>query len=471
MLGIVVTQNSCFFCNRHSPAVLPVIVGNMPPPGRFQSLKHRIRDRHPLRGVMQSSLRRIEHASAEEITRYQERRLRALVRVAAGRSPFYREWFAASGVDPASIRTLEDLGKLPLLERTDLVEGSDRFRVYPKALTWAAHSSGTSGEVVTTHRTPGSSAFELSVLERQWGWFGVPTKSRRLVVRGSRPGHGRDNRGSHVIPGARHLVLSSYHVDVAVLPRLLEDIRRFRPHAIEGWPSSITMLASRLHEAGERLPLNAVITSSEVMTNEQMALMRTVFSAPIIDHYGQTERVTMAGNCEAGGYHLFPDYGITELIPVEGQPSRWELVGTPLHNWGFPLFRYRTGDQVGPAPVGPCACGRSFDLLGPIQGRLEDSFTAADGRMLPLPSIVIDDLVGLREVQIAQLAAGRFEIRMAPRPDTDLHRIQAQALRNVEQYFGRGQVVTFRVLDRIPRSPGGKLRSAVVIESPESGPA
>ena len=79
-----------------------------------------------------------------------------------------------------------------------------------------------------------------------------------------------------------------------------------------------------------------------------------------------------------------------------------------------------------------------------------------------MPSIVLTDLVGLREVQIAQLAPGHFEVRMVPTPTSDLPRLQAQVLRNVDRYFGTGQTVTFSVLERIPRSRSGKLKTAVV---------
>jgi phenylacetate-CoA ligase len=91
-----------------------------------------------------------------------------------------------------------------------------------------------------------------------------------------------------------------------------------------------------------------------------------------------------------GGYHEFPDYGIIELIRVEGRTDRRRLSGTPLHNWGFPLFRYRTGDEVGPCQLGQCSCGRAFRLLEKIDGRVED------GQVLPLPHTVVKNLVVLR---------------------------------------------------------------------------
>jgi phenylacetate-CoA ligase len=415
---------------------------------------------------MRRSLARLERASVEEVVAFQERRLRWLVRWCAVGSPFYRDWFARSGVDPREIRSLEDLGRLPLLDRAELMAEPERFCVYPRRLMWPARSSGTSGRVVTVYRTAGSSAFELSALERQWGWFGVPPRPRSLLLRSNDP----DTEGTGVLArevrGAGHLVVSSFRLTADRLPGLLREIRAFGPQVVEGWPSSITILASLLAEAGERLPVAGVITSSEVMSARQRELMREVFGGPVIDHYGQTERVAMAGGCEAGGYHEFPDYGIVELLPVPGQSERWEIVGTPLHNWGFPLLRYRTGDEVGPLPSGWCPCGRSFRLLGEVDGRVEDAFTAADGRPLPLPATVVDDLVGLREAQVAQLAPGRFEVRLVPAPGCDLDAARRQATHNVEKYFGPDQDVTFRVLDRIPRSPSGKLKAAIRLDDP-----
>ena len=428
---------------------------------KFPSLQHRVRHAFPLRGEMRWALHRMEQASTDEINRYQERRLQAMVRWAALRSPFYREWFAASGVSPGSIRTVADLSRLPLLERGELVHEPERFLTYPRRLTWPAHSSGTSGRVVTVYRTPGSSAFELSVLQRQWSWFGVPHRPRSLLLRSLDPDPDRTGRLSRLVPGARQLVVSSYRLDRGRLPRLLEEVRAFDPQVVEGWPSSITLLAALLQAHGQRLPVTAVVTSSEVTTAEQVGLMHAAYGAPVVDHYGQTERVSMAGSCEAGGYHVFPDYGIVELLPVPGRSECWEIVGTPLHNWGFPLFRYRTGDEVGRAPDGPCGCGRAFPLLGRIDGRVEDVFTAADGQALPLPGTVVDDLVGLREVQVAQLAPGRFEFRLVPSAGTDLVAVQDQARKNVDKYFGPGQTVTFRVLDHIPREASGKLKTAI----------
>lgn len=417
-----------------------------------------------MRLAMRRSLERMEHASPEEIRSYQERRLRALVRLAAARSPFYRTWFADSGIDPRTVRTVEDLPRLPLLERHHLAERADDFRTYPRHLLWPARSSGTTGSVVTAYRTPGSSLYELAALERHWSWFGLPRGARRAVLRGSDFAASQPGAVTLELPAARQLLISSFHLTPENLPEILAALRRFRPEAIEAWPSSITLLAALLRDAGQRFPVRAIITSSEVISAGQHALLREVFDAPIADHYGQTERVAMAGTCEAGHHHLFPDYGIVELLPVEDSTQRWEIVGTPLHNWGFPLLRYRTGDEVTAAAPGPCGCGRTLPLLGTVDGRVEDAFTASDGRHVPLPHTLVKTLTGLRETQVVQRAPGCFEFRMVRGVGFDRAAVEAVARRNVDRIVGPGQTVTFSFMDSIPRSASGKLRPAVVLD-------
>src|ERR1700733_7450075 len=172
-------------------------------------LKHRIRRWHPLRPAIQRSLALLDHADEEAISRYQNRRLQLLVRLAAARSPFYRAWFRDARLDPRSVRTGADLAQLPLLDRSHLVTGAEQFLIYPGRLLWQAHSSGTSGAPVTCYRTPGSSVFELSALERQWSWFGLSRSPRRVILRGALSS---DQGGplTKPLPGAHQLLVWSF---------------------------------------------------------------------------------------------------------------------------------------------------------------------------------------------------------------------------------------------------------------------
>jgi phenylacetate-CoA ligase len=415
--------------------------------------------------AMRASLARTERMSPGELRAYQERRLRALVRWAARRTPFYRQWFAEAGVDPEGIRTLSDLQRLPLIDRTHLAERSEDFLAYPSRAVWAAHSSGTSGTPVTAYRTAGSSMFERAALQRQWGWFDIPPGNRAIELRGATFAGNDPSVVALRIPGADRLLVSSFRLSKRFFPAIWREITDYGPAVVEGWPSSLALLAALIRDEGLTLPVRGVITSSELMSPGQMKLMRQVYVGPIIDHYGQTERVAMAGGCEAGGYHVFPDYGITELLPVSGGRGEQEIVGTPLHNWGFPLLRYRTGDRIGTPPTEPCPCGRAFPPFGLIGGRVEDLVRAADGRPVPQASPIIDDLTGLKEVQFVQHRPGVFEVRMVPGAGYDRGAVESRARENVLLMAGHGNEITFTEMEALPRSKSGKLKMILVLNS------
>jgi phenylacetate-CoA ligase len=437
----------------------------MPQSRSVSSVQHRLRRSNPMIVTMRASLARTERASAGRLRRYQERRLRLLVRWAARRSPFYRSWFAGAGVDPRSIRTLDDLSQLPLIDRRHLSEAPEQFLAYPRRAMWAAHSSGTTGEPVTAYRTAGSSMWELAMLQRQWGWFGVRPGTRSLELRGSTFAGDDPDTVTLLNEGANKLLVSSFRLSPEHLPAIWEAIREFRPEVVEGWPSSMSLLASLMRDAGLEWPVRGVITSSELVAPAQVSLLRSVFRGPLIDHYGQTERAVMAGACEAGGYHQFPDYGIMELLPVEGSADEREIVGTPLHNWGFPLLRYRTGDRVSVADSSPCPCGRHFPRFGLVGGRTEALVRNAAGRPVPLASAIIDDFEHVREAQFVQHRPGVFEVRYVAGAGCDRAEVERVARRNVELMLGPGQELTLSEWDRLPRSGSGKLSIVVVLDA------
>ena len=360
-------------CWRSGSRVFPPVIrlsDGARPPGRrlgltampqvrsVSSVQHRLRRSNPMIAVMRASLARTERMGADELRGYQERRLRALVPRPRRRSPFYRDWFAGSGVDPALDPDARPTwAGCPCWSATTWPERPDRFLVYPRRRLDGALQRHLR-HVVTVYRTAGSSVFELSALQRQWSWFGCRPAAQRGAARPTSPaptGGGRPEQ--RPAPAAGGLQLPAPNRE---LPGLLAGDPGFGPRwwragppASRCWPRCcVTRGETAAGRGGDHL----------LGGDDRRAgpLMREVFGGPVMDHYGQTERVAMAGGCEAGGYHLFPDYGITELLPVPGRSDSWEIVGTPLHNWGFPLFRYRTGDEVGPAPAGPAPAGGRF---------------------------------------------------------------------------------------------------------------
>ena len=79
-------------------------------------------------------------------------------------------------------------------------------------------------------------------------------------------------------------------------------------------------------------------------------------------------------------YHIVPEYGISELIPVDADnPQRCKLIATGFWNKAMPFVRYDTGDVVIKSDR-KCPCGREFDVVESIEGRQGDVIKTPSGR-------------------------------------------------------------------------------------------
>ena len=65
------------------------------------------------------------------------------------------------------------------------------------------------------------------------------------------------------------LLLSSFHLSRANLPAYFEALTEFKPSVLDGYPSTLYILAKYLLSRGEKFQLRAAITSSETLYDFQ----------------------------------------------------------------------------------------------------------------------------------------------------------------------------------------------------------
>ena len=133
------------------------------------------------------------------------------------------------------------------------------------------------------------------------------------------------------------------------------------------YPSAIVDFARHLRTRGLRPPpFRAVSRPPKTSIRASEKEIESFYSARVFSFYGHSENLVIAGECEVNSaYHLFPEYGVAEVLREDGRPAAegetGEIVGTTIDNFAMPLLRYRTEDQ---ATVGPerCSCGRPYRL-------------------------------------------------------------------------------------------------------------
>jgi phenylacetate-CoA ligase len=327
------------------------------------------------------------------------------------------------------------------------------------------HTSGTTGSPLAVWYDQ-QTVIENNAQDRRqklWGgmrpgdWIGMFLGRVIVPPEQQRPPFWRANVVQHEV------WFSSFHMSEQSLGAYVTEIRRRGLRFLEGYPSTLFILATYLRRTGQTLPMRAVFSSSETLHPVQREVIEESFACRLFDFYGMAERTIFAGECEAhSGRHLAEDFGYTEVVDEAGEPvpsGSWGyLVGTSLHNTAMPMIRYRTND-VSRILAERCSCGRPFPLLDPVTTKAEDVLMMPDGRLIS-PSILthpfkpFDKLV---KSQIIQLALDRVLVQLVAGSDFSAAQ-QAELIAGLQTRLGSGVTIEVRLVDEIPPEKSGKFR-------------
>ena len=237
-----------------------------------------------------------------------------------------------------------------------------------------------------------------------------------------------------------------------------------RPDLINGYPSSIYLLASYLNTQGIiSVRPKAVYVNSETLFDYQRASLESAFGCMVFNWYGNTEQTGHIVECEKGALHIKSDHSLIEIIREDGESARpgemGEIVSTGFGNYATPLIRYATGDMACISDR-RCSCGRSGPIVEVLMGRVEDIVVTPDGRHVGRLDHVFKDMFNVLEAQIVQNTVDVVCVRMVKRPgfgEADMHLLE----RELRLRLGSIIQLKYEFVDRIPRLPNGKFHFVI----------
>ncbi len=302
----------------------------------------------------------IEFRSPEEIRDFQDGRLRVAIRYLAECSPFYQRMFRDCGIDPARIRTIDDLSLLPFTEKKDLQLHNSNFLCVPphKVIDYIT-TSGTLGDPVTFGCTD-------SDLERL-----ALNEKKSFECAGVRPGDivqlmttldKRFMAGLAYFLGIRKLGASVIRVGNGMPELQWDTISRLRPDTLMCVPSFILRLIDYAEQHGidyRASSVRRIIGIGEGLREQDFSLnllgsrIREKWDVELFATYSSTEMGATFSECPCGcGGHVHPELIIVEIRSEEHTSE----------------LQSRTGDMSSRI-TGQCGCGRWSYRLTPLVGR------------------------------------------------------------------------------------------------------
>jgi phenylacetate-CoA ligase len=414
--------------------------------------------------------------AAEARRRAQGERLGETVRWVHERVPFYRRALAEWGVEPADVRSVDDVARLPFTAKTDL---RDQYPfglcAVPMAEVVRIHaSSGTTGKPITGPYTAGDM--------RQW----AECMARTLWAASIRPDDVVQNAyGMGLFTGGLGFLLGATEVGCGVVPsgagmteRQILLLRDFGVHALFCTPSYALTIAERAEQLGvdlRRLPLRVGCFGAEPWTVPMRADIEARLGILAHEAYGLTEMMGpgVAFSCEARSLHLNEDHCYPEIVdPVTLEPlppgARGELVLTALQRRAMPLLRYRTRD-ITRLRREPCDCGRTLVTMDKVLGRSDDMLIISGVNVFPSQIeallLEIDGLEPLYQIRVTKQGyLDRLTVEVEARPvvyaagDEAVAHVRRVLEHHVRSVVGIGIEVHVVAAGAIARSEGKARR-------------
>ncbi|HUV41735.1 MAG TPA: hypothetical protein VMW23_08115 [Sedimentisphaerales bacterium] len=404
----------------------------------------------------------------EKLQQIQLRCLKRLLSHSWQTVPYYKKLMREYGLSAERIKTLDDLKSFPILSKKDVLKAAESMISvkYPGWSLYSARTGGSTGMPLVVYRDLFSVGNEHAFVRRQWDWAGVSLadKCAYLMSRVVASAGQKDAQIYRYCRPMRELILSTFHLSAKTAKQYAEVMKRYGIRAIVGYPSAISFLASACLESGIELDLKAALTTSEILTPAMRETISRAFGCRVFDFYGGAERVCYIHTCEHGNYHLIPEYGFTELVPVPKTTNRYKVIATGFWNRAMPFIRYDTQDIVARGE-NSCPCGRQFEVIESIDGRQGDIIRTPSGKQLGVTLIiqllyVICAAQNILESQVVQDRLDHLVIRFVP-----FRNIEKEVLDNfgnsIRKYLPDDLNLDFEKVDFIEKTSNGKVKALV----------
>ncbi len=334
----------------------------------------------------------IETMSREELEKLQLARLHSTIKQAV-KSPFYAKLYAEKGITADTVKTLDDIRKLPFTTKQDMRDN------YPfgflacdqKDVIRLHSSSGTTGNPTVICHTKHDIDTWANRVARSFYMVGLRNSD---VIQNS-SGYGMFTGGLGMQAGIERLGAMSIPAAAGNSLRQIKFIMDFGTTAIHAIPSYALRLADVFEEVGidpkTQTHLTTFLIGAEPHTEETRRKIEERFGVKAYNSFGMTEMSGpgVAFECqEQNGMHIWEDSYLVEIVdpdtlePVpEGEIG--ELVLTTLDREAMPLIRYRTRDLTR-ILTDKCPCGRTHRRLDRMKGRSDDMFIVKGVNIFPM---------------------------------------------------------------------------------------
>jgi len=408
----------------------------------------------------------------EQLQNLQARRLQQMLSSILPRNRFWNNRFRSANLDPADIRTVADLQKLPFCTKAELVQdqtaqppyGSNQ--TYPSTRYLRLHqTSGTTGRPVRWMDTRDSWDWCMECWRQIWILAGLQSWDRLFFPFSFGPFLGFWAAFEGALRNGNFCLAGGGMSTLVRLQALIENeatVLCCTPTYALRMAEVADAAGIDLKETSVRMLVVAGEPGGSVSSTRQR--IEQQWDAKVIDHWGMTELGSLAVESadRPGGMYVLETECIAEVTDADGNPvpdgQTGELVITNLGRLGSPLLRYRTGDLV-TVSTEPDPAGRVLRWLqGGVLGRVDDMLIIRGNNLFPgSVEAVVREFPAITEFQLqVSTVQGMKDLCVAVETvatsDQDSQKLLEQLKTALRQRLGFAVSVQTAATGSLPRS-------------------
>lgn len=388
----------------------------------------------------------------------QNDKLKEFVNYAFDNSPFYKQFY--SNIDISKINTVDDLKRLPILEKELVRKNIEQMYTIPKNKGIISNTSGTTGKPMKFLHTKIDRQRRMAYLDffKEQNGF-VHMKMRRASFNSSRlvPPDQKNKVFWRENLSIKQRIYSGYHCQGSNLKYYVEDLNKYKPHSLDGYPSSIYQLAKYITDNNIKLSFKpiAIFPTAETLLPHYKTMIETAFNCPVLDQYASSEGAPFIIGCKGGNLHYCLDTGVIEV------DSNGDMLVTCFETHGTPLIRYRIGDQIKMAHHNEiCSCGSCLPIVDEIYGRNHDYLISKkNGKIPALYMSLVSEEFQNSVIAMQFIQDTIDEIKVLLEVDSNYKKSMNQIIIDKLHYsFGDDMIITVSIVDEIPKENSGKFK-------------
>ncbi|MFC1809702.1 phenylacetate--CoA ligase family protein [Candidatus Omnitrophota bacterium] len=410
--------------------------------------------------------------SSADISSLQRLRLKSILIHAYQNVPYYQQAFDCAGIKVAGIETFPDFLSIPVLTKKNIQENLNKLvaKDLDKKTLIKDKTGGSTASPINFFYDVDRLDWRKAATTRHDKWAGFDIGIKHAILWGARSdfsGLKKLRNKIYKFLTTKQYVLDASSIDNETLKKFTRDLMLYKPKVLLAYARTLSFYARYLEENKITPPSpNSIITSAELLTDEDRFLIEEVFKTKIYNRYGCREFAVLASECEYGNMHINDECYYLEFLRSDGTLCKFgeegEIVITDLFNTSMPMIRYKIGD-TGMMVDGECKCGRGLRIMKMISGRVTDFLISSSGKYVSgvaVATYIITNIEGINQVQFIQNDINSVDVLVVGNSLFDETKTLFELEVNIKKFLEDTHII-IKIVDAIPLTESGKMQFCI----------